>query len=164
MPDMLCSLVNIPPMGDLLDRLREEGITIRRANPWEISKVHRFIREHFTEGWVDETTVAFSHQPVTCFVAVHGEEIIGFADYECTRRNYFGPTGVNDAYRGKGIGKALLLAALHGLRGIGYTYAVIGDAGPVDFYSKVLGAIKIDIGDGRGIYTISEDPGLADLK
>lgn len=164
MPDMLCSLINLPPMGEVLDRLRQEGITIRRPNPWEQSKLQRFILEHFSEGWADETIVAFSHQPVTCYVAIHGDEIIGFADYECTRKNYFGPTGVNDAYRGKGVGKALLVAALHGLRGLGYTYAVIGDAGPVDFYSRVLGATIIEMGDGRGIYTLTEDPGLADLR
>ena len=164
MPDMLVSLVTIPPLGGMLDKLRDQGITIRRANPWERSKVLGFIAAHFGDGWVGETEVALAKQPVTCFVAMDGEKVIGFADYECTRKDYFGPTGVDPAYRGKGIGGALLIAALHGLRGLGYTYAVIGDAGPVDFYAKTVGAIPINLGDGRGIYTITEDPGLADLR
>ena len=158
MPDMLCSLLQIPPMGELMNRLREENIHIRRPNPWEKKELSDFIVEHFSEGWKHETDVAFSHQPVTCFIALDGNKIIGFADYECTRKNYFGPTGVNPEYRGKGVGKALFLAALHGLADLGYTYGIIGDAGPVNFYKKCVGAIEIPLGDGRGIYTMKEDP------
>ncbi len=158
MPDLLCSLVRIPPLDDLLDKLRSDNIHIRRANPWEQAKLRRFILEHFSEGWADECLVGFTHQPASVYIALHGDEIIGFGAYECTRRNYFGPTGVNEAYRGKGIGKALFLACLFGLQEMGYAYAIIGDAGPVDFYKKAVGAIDIPLGDRRGIYTIKEEP------
>ncbi|CAN5439360.1 GNAT family N-acetyltransferase [soil metagenome] len=164
MPDMLCSLLQIPPIGELLEHLRAEDIYIRRPNPWEQTALREFITAHFSQGWADETSVAFAHQPVTAFVAMQRGKIIGFAAYECSRRDYFGPTGVDPALRGKGVGKALFLAALHGLRELGYTYAVIGDAGPVNFYRACSGAIDIPFGDGKGVYTLKEDPGISSLK
>jgi hypothetical protein len=50
-----------------------------------------------------------------------------------------------------GIGKALLIAAMRGLADMGYAYAVIGAAGPVEFYTRTLGAIPIP-GSSPGIY------------
>jgi GNAT superfamily N-acetyltransferase len=164
MPDMLCSLLEIPPMGELLDGLQTKGITIRRPNPWEATPLREFTLRHFSQGWADEVAVAFYHQPVTCYVAMREKAILGFAAYECSRRNYFGPTGVDESCRGLGVGRALFLASLHGLREIGYTYAIIGDAGPVDFYRKAVGAVVIPFGDGRGIYTAKDDAGLRALR
>lgn len=162
MSDMICSLIDLPPLAGKLDALRQQDITIRRPHPWEQTRLRDFILKHFTQGWADETSVAFHRQPVTAYVALRGgREIIGFAAYECSRRDYFGPTGVDPAWQGKGIGRVLFIAALRGLRELGYTYAIIGDAGPTDFYRRVVGAEEINIGDGKGIYTIKEEPGLS---
>ena len=46
-----------------------------------------------------------------------------------TAKAFFGPTGVDETYRGKGIGKALLLVCLHDMYAQGYAYGIIGDAG-----------------------------------
>ena len=162
MPDMICSLIHLPASREIFTALRDQGVHIRRVNPWEKSKLCDFIRTHFSQGWIDETDVALSRQPVTCYVAVHNGQIIGFANYECSRRSYFGPTGVDPAWRGKGIGKALLFAALRGLRELGYTYAIIGDAGPVDFYRATVGAMPLTFGDGRGVYSMQDDPAFLD--
>jgi len=54
--------------------------------------------------------------------------------------------------QGRGIGTALLLACLWGLRELGYVYGVIGGAGPVEFYEKAVGAIVISDSE-PGIYT-----------
>ena len=54
--------------------------------------------------------------------------------------------------RGNGIGTALLLASLWGLRELGYVYGVIGGAGPVDFYEGAVGAFEIPDSE-PGIYT-----------
>jgi len=77
--------------------------------------------------------------------------VIGFAGHECTRKAFFGPTGVAEDERGRGIGTALLIASLWGLRELGYVYAVIGNAGPVDFYERAIGAIVIPDSE-PGIY------------
>lgn len=57
--------------------------------------------------------------------------------------SFFGPTRVLDEYQGQGIGKALLIKSLEGLRELGYAYAVIGSVGPVEFYAKCCNAIII---------------------
>lgn len=143
MPDLLVPLYKLPTVADKVDALRAEGIVIRRAYPFDLSRVRRFITRHFSEGWADETEAAFARQPITCWIAVHEKRVIGFACVDATAKGMFGPTGVDRAFRGKGIGAALLLVALHGLRETGYAYGVIGGAGPVDFYVKCAGAILI---------------------
>ena len=108
--------------------------------------------DNFSRNWADEISVGFAHQPISVFVATIEREIVGFAGYECTRRGFFGPTGVASAARGKGIGAVLLLEALAALREMGYVYAIIGAAGPVRFYQKTVGAIIIPDSE-PGIYT-----------
>jgi predicted N-acetyltransferase YhbS len=163
MADMLCSLIRLPALAGVLAPLREQGITVRRPNSWEQAKVRAFIEAHFSVGWADEVSVAFHSRPVTCFVAMHDKEIVGFAAYECTRRNYFGPTGVSKDWERRGIGKALLLAALHGLQDLGYTYAVIGSVSSVEYYEKTVGAVVIPFENGDGIYRLKEDPKFLSL-
>jgi len=143
MADMLVRLYDLPDAQGLLDELAGEEIVVRRAQPWELTAVRRFIEEHFSRGWADETTLGFARQPISVFIAQEGRRMVGFAAYECTARNFFGPMGVDEAYRKRGIGAALTLACLHALREMGYGYAIIGAAGPEDFYAKVCGAEPI---------------------
>jgi GNAT superfamily N-acetyltransferase len=147
MPDMLVNLLKLPS----LDRLNDEGINIRRAQPFEITSVRKFIEQNFSIAWADEISVGFANKPVTVVIATRDSRVIGFAGYECTRRAFFGPTGVAEGERGQGIGSALLIASLWGLRELGYVYGIIGGAGPTDFYEKTVGAIVIP-DSGPGIY------------
>lgn len=140
MPDMLVSLLNLPDCQEDIQKLKSEGINIRRVQPYEVSVLTRFIKSKFNNAWADEASNAFTHQPVTCFIATHEKKIIGFAAYECTRRNFFGPTGVNPDYRGRNIGKVLYLACLRAMYDMGYAYAIIGGVGPAEFYTKCAGA------------------------
>ncbi|MCE5321780.1 GNAT family N-acetyltransferase [bacterium] len=142
MADMLVNLLNLPEDTGVA-QLKQDGILIRRVKPFELSILRRFIIENFSERWADEASVSLKHDPATCFIATHEGQIIGFAAYECTTRDYFGPTGVNEKARGKGVGKALLLACMHAMREMGYVYAIIGGAGPTGFYSKACGAVPI---------------------
>jgi len=152
MPDMLVRLYRLPALDGAMERMRQEGITLRRAQPYERRVVTGFIEKHFPAAWADETLVAFAHQPVTAFIALSDNRIVGFGAYECTRRGYFGPTGVAEEFRGRGIGYALLLACLHGMWEMGYAYAIIGGAGPVDFYRRAVNAELIE-DSVPGIYT-----------
>ena len=100
--------------------------------------------------------IEYRDPPKGVFIAVRKEpkqkaEVLGFACYDATVKGFFGPTGVAKAERGKGIGVALLLATLHGMKDEGYGYGVIGGAGPVDFYKKCCGAIPIE-GSSPGVY------------
>jgi len=145
MPDLLVNLLNLTAFEEPKD------FVVRRAQPFEISAVRSFVARNFSESWADEVSVGFARQPISVYVATMDHQLVGFSAYECTRRGFFGPTGVLDDARGKGIGKALLLASLWGLREMGYVYAIIGAAGPVHFYQKTVGAIIIP-GSEPGIY------------
>ena len=110
--------------------------------PFEITHLRNFALT-FSSYWADEVMNAFAHQPPTCFIATHERKIVGFSAYECTRRDYFGPTGVSPDFRGKGIGRVLLLECLRAMYELGYVYAIMGGVGPADFYAKCVGATPI---------------------
>jgi predicted N-acetyltransferase YhbS len=148
---MLVPLLNLPPLAPVIGEMEAAGIVIRRVLPHELSRVCDFARTHFAAGWADEISVGFANKPTSVFIALKDGRIVGFGAYECTHRAFFGPTGVAESERGAGIGKALLFACLWGLREMGYAYAVIGAAGPVDFYAKTVGATVIP-NSSPGIY------------
>ena len=160
MPDMLVNLLRLPPVERALEEMRAAGVVVRRAQPWELTQVREFVTDNFKQAWADEISVGFARQPVTVFVALREGRLVGFAAYECTRRNFFGPTGVLERERGRGVGRALLLAALGGLRELGYAYAVIGGVGPADFYERAVGARLIP-DSSPGVYA---DPLRPDAK
>jgi predicted N-acetyltransferase YhbS len=143
MPDMLVNLLRLPALAPELEGLGAFGVSVRRAQPWELTAVRGFVAEQFDARWADEISVGFARQPVSVYVAVREGRLLGFAAYECTRRNFFGPTGVAEAERGRGVGRALLLASLWALREMGYAYAIIGGVGPAGFYERAVGATLI---------------------
>lgn len=143
MPDMLVPLLKLPPLEPVLDAMRSQNVIIRRAHPFEITPIREFILAEFGAGWADEVTPCYSRQPVSLYIALRSGKVIGFGAYEATCRNFFGPTGVAQAERGRGIGTALLLACLWGLREMGYAYGIIGGAGPTAFYEKTVNATVI---------------------
>ena len=71
MADMLVALYRLPDDRELVEKLKSEGINIRRVHPYEISILRSFVQKSFGEGWADEAMNAFSHQPPTCFIATH---------------------------------------------------------------------------------------------
>ena len=151
MADLLVRLYDLPPPGPALEALGAAGIIVRRAAAAERSAVVEWVRAHGSPGWADECAAAFARLPLACFVAVEDDKLIGFACYEATYRDFFGPELVHPERRGRGVGKALLLAALHAMRGEGYAYAIIGWASSIDFYRRAVGAVVID-GSEPGIY------------
>ncbi len=148
---MLVPLYKLPPREMGAASVRDAGIVLRRAHPFEQTPVADFIRTHFSQGWADEAAVTFARQPITTFLAVEDKKILGFAAFEATRKAFFGPTGVAKEQRRRGIGKALLIESLWGLHDLGYAYGIIGAAGPVDFYHQAVGAVVIE-GSTPGIY------------
>jgi hypothetical protein len=143
MPDMLVPLLKLPPLEPSLTQMRENGVVLRRALPFELRLVQRFVEREFAATWADEIAVGFANKPSTVYIALREGNLVGFGAYECTCRGFFGPTGVLESERGTGIGKALLLACLWGLREMGYAYGIIGGAGPTEFYTRVAGATVI---------------------
>jgi len=143
MPDMLVPLLKLPCLEPIKEQMREAGIVIRRALPHEAGLIRAFVEEHFGALWAEEIAVCYANKPTTMLIALRNGRLTGFSAYECTHRGFFGPTGVLESERGKGVGKALLIAGLWGLREMGYAYGIIGGAGPVEFYEKSIGATVI---------------------
>lgn len=157
---MLVRLYDLPESRSLYERVEESGVILRRPGAYEKHLVEAFVRQHFSPKWVSELQVAFARQPISCFIATKNQEVLGFACYETTGRGYFGPTGVGEAARGLGLGKALLFKALEAQREAGYAYAFIGGVGPKEFYAKAVGAVEIQ-GSDPGVYVdILPEPSL----
>jgi GNAT superfamily N-acetyltransferase len=151
MSDLLVKLYDLPDSRKSCEALAQAGVEIRRAIAPEKHHVLAWVGAKFSKGWVSECDAAFAHSPCACLVAVKNSLIVGFACYDATARGFFGPIGVDDALRGTGLGKALTLRALEAMREAGYGYAIIGWAGPVDFFKKTAGATVIE-GSEPGIY------------
>jgi ribosomal protein S18 acetylase RimI-like enzyme len=165
--DLLVRLYALPPLAPRLDAVAGAGVTVRRALASERHVVVDFARAHGSAGWASEVEVAFARRPLGCFVAVEraagapgaaaagypsaAEALIGFACIEATAPGFFGPQAVRPDRRGRGVGAALLLAALHALAAEGHAYAIVGWASELDFYRKVAGAVPI-AGSEPGIY------------
>lgn len=149
--DMLVKLYELKRDPALDGRMVSQGVVIRRVLAPELPALTSWIEPRFGAGWAAEATVATMRQPTTCFIAIKDEQLIGFACHEATAKGFFGPTGVDQAARGKGVGHALLLETLLDMHAQGYAYGVIGGAGPVEFYRKSVGAIPIE-GSVPGIY------------
>jgi GNAT superfamily N-acetyltransferase len=149
--DMLVKLYALPDSRPAYDQLLGAGIVMRRALAPEKHKVTAWVRQTFSEAWASETEVAFSRQPVSCFIAIQQKKIVGFACHDATCPNFFGPTGVDPKAQKNGIGKALLFACLEAMKHQGFGYAIIGGVGPAEFYAKAVGAVAIE-GSEPGIY------------
>ena len=164
MPDLLVRLYDLPSGAAVTEALAAEGIAVRRAVASERATVVAFAREHGSEGWAGECEAAFARQPLACFVAVarglseksagyrrDADTLIGFSAYDAACKGFFGPELVDPAWRGRGVGRALVSAALEAMRADGYGYAIIGWASAIDFYRRAVGATVIE-GSEPGIY------------
>jgi len=148
MPDMLVRLYALPNHHKPL----KGGYVVRRAAAYDKSVILQWISQHFSTQWASEADVTFFHQPISCFIALHQDRVVGFACYEATCRGYFGPGGVLEVHRGRGLGTILLLECLRSMKEMGYAYAIIGGVGPKEFYAKAVGATEIP-DSTPGIYT-----------
>jgi GNAT superfamily N-acetyltransferase len=147
LPDLLVPLYDLPAAPEL------NGLWVGRPLSHQAPSVLSFIRDNFSNGWKAEAGAAFGSVPPTIIVAANraSGELAGFCCWDCTAKGFLGPIGVHDGFRGKGVGKAVVIAVLHSMREAGYGYAVIGAAGPVEFFRRICDARIIE-GSTPGIY------------
>ena len=158
MTDMLVKLYALPELAPHVTTLAQSGIEIRRAHPSERYVLSAWVHEHFEDSsWAVGCEVALERQPVSCYLAIKkrqrqmpgtnpydlpDEVLLGFACYDVASKGMFGPLGVDEKYRGQGIGTALLLACLYAMKEE-YAYAVIGWVSSEEFYARAAGATVI---------------------
>lgn len=119
---------------------------IRRANSKDENNIVNFVDKNFSKEWSQTIRTAFLLDDPSIYIVYDNyKEIIGFAAFDIykNRKCYFGPMGVTKSNRIKGIGYALLHHCLKDMKEIGYEYAVIGGAGPIEFYEKACNAVVI---------------------
>ena len=150
MHDMLVRLYDLPSLEDALEVSTRQGVVVRPALSLEKPRVVEWVQANFPV-WTAETEAAFCRAPVSCFLAVRDQDLLGFACHDATCKNFFGPTGLLEKERGRGLGRVLLLATLHAQRAQGYAYSIIGGVGPAEFYAKTVGAVPIE-GSTPGVY------------
>lgn len=153
MSDMLVKLYCLE-QRDYEGKLADEGISIKRALIPDKNRILDFVRKNFEEAWVNECEYALFNSPITCYIAVKNKNIIGFACYDATAKDFFGPIGVMENEQGTGVGKALLHRTLNSMKESGYAYAIIGWVGDaINFYKKEVHAIEIiDSEPNRSVY------------
>lgn len=150
--DMLVKLYRLKEKPELCEKMKAQGVSIKRAMAADTGRVVQFVKNNFGDGWAHECAYAMTSHPISCFVAVRAKRVIGFACYDASAKNFFGPTGVIEDYRGLGVGEALLRACLTAMKNDGYGYAIIGWADDaMKFYEKTVGATAI-LDSFPGIY------------
>ncbi|MCB2181925.1 MAG: GNAT family N-acetyltransferase [Desulfobulbaceae bacterium] len=140
MPDLIVKLYGLPDERPRFAQLKKEGVVIRRAMACDKHQVVKWVQETFGKLWASECDVAFTNHPASCFLATKSRKPVGFACYDSSMKNFFGPIGVVEDFRGKGIGTALLLQCLQAMAANGYAYAIIGDVELTKFYQKTVHA------------------------
>ncbi len=123
------------------ERLRAQGITIRRLTPADAEAFQASMARDWSWFWQVEAGRTLRRQPISTFIALAGEDIIGFASYDATGPGQFGPMGVAPTRRGLGIGAVLLKRCLADMRERGYVVADIQWVGPIAFYARTVGAV-----------------------
>jgi ribosomal protein S18 acetylase RimI-like enzyme len=133
-----------------LDIIKKEPLSKKgeykyeRVQPDDFDRTYNFVKQHFPDGtWPEEVKSSFKLDPPTTFIAKDTKnEIVGWATYNIFFPGSFGPTGVLDSLRGKGIGTELLLWCLWDIEQSGLDRCEIMwvDGENVKFYSKVIGA------------------------
>ena len=121
------------------------GIAIREPIGAEYIPMERWVEPHMPAPWLDEARAAQCNRPVSVFTATGTQQLLGFACYGVTARCFVGPIGVIDSAGGKGLGRALLLACLTGIRKMGYGYVIADYVGAADFFifRHVAGTFEI---------------------
>ncbi|MGM9988469.1 MAG: GNAT family N-acetyltransferase [Bacillaceae bacterium] len=119
---------------------------IRKVTMNDKENLIHFVENQFSTGWAETIKGAFLVDEPSVYIAFDSKgDIVGFAAYDVykNRKCYLGPMGVSTSNRIKGLGYSLLHHCLKDMQAIGYEYAIIGGAGPIEFYEKACHAVVI---------------------
>ncbi|MCA0969215.1 GNAT family N-acetyltransferase [Halobacillus litoralis] len=140
--DLHCDLTTLPT---------EMAGPVHRVDRSEKEALLSWIRNQFGERWASQVEQAYENrQDPPVFIYQKEGHIHGFACYDVFdhRNGWFGPMGTSNDHREKGVGRALLIHALHKMKQAGYKEVIIGQAGPIEFYEKCCRAELIPLEQG----------------
>ena len=139
--DMIVSLYNLPNVKI------NTNVKVSKAFVSDLDQILEFVDKEVPDhqGWKKEIQYSTMQSPIKLVVATKNGELLGFACYDSSAKGFFGPIGVKNSERGKGIGAALLLKTLEYMKNDGYAYAIIGWVSEaIGFYEKTVGAKLIE--------------------
>ncbi len=119
---------------------------VRKVKHNDFDELVKYVEHNFSYEWSQTIKDGFKSRNPSIYIALNNEgEIIGFAAFDVykNKKCYFGPMGVSESNRINGIGYSLLHHCLKDMKEIGYEYAIIGGAGPIEFYEKACNAVVI---------------------
>lgn len=133
--DMKADLLEASAPGSLAE------ISVERVSELDES-LERFLSTEFGPAIAWEIGHGLVSDPAVVRIARSRDTILGFTACEINNAGLgtFGPQGVAEAHRGRGIGTLLLRHSLADLRELGFTHARIPWVSSTDYYEKTCGA------------------------
>ncbi|MEM0322091.1 MAG: GNAT family N-acetyltransferase [Thermoprotei archaeon] len=128
-------------------RFEKNGFTF--GPPDNVEALLGFVEANFGLNWKRETEESLKYGGV--IQAKNGVNIAGFADYSGFEETWFGPIGVAEQYRERGIGSELLFAALTRMRERGVCHATIPWTEHLTFYGQTDAIVGV-----RNLYIMSK--------
>lgn len=116
---------------------------LKRAESYDFEGVYNFVLTEFNQGWANNIKKGFNMENIPIYIATLDDEIIGFGAYDLIGKSLFRPMGIKKDNRTKQVGYSILHSCLKDMKSIGYKYAIISEAGPIEFYEKSCGAVLI---------------------
>lgn len=119
---------------------------VRKVKNNDLNRLVKFVEYNFSYEWSQTIKDGFLLSEPSIYIATDTEEeIVGFAAFDVyqNKKCYFAPMGVSMSNRINGVGYSLLHHCLKDMKDIGYEYAIIGGAGPIEFYEKACNAVVI---------------------
>ncbi len=118
---MDCNLLNlrIPEWVQQREReLQAEGLIVEHYRPQLIPALFRFLRQEFPGDWQRYARDAIARieqgdTPTRLWIAHERGDVVGYSHFEGER---FGPIGVSQSQRGRGIGQVLMYRTLEAMR------------------------------------------------
>jgi predicted N-acetyltransferase YhbS len=117
--------------------LLEEGYSFQAALHEQKEEVTQWIRSNFGPFWSYEVSEAFRHSTPSVTLALKGGKMVGFSAHGALELDWFGPIGVVEGERRKGIGSVLLFKSLINMREEGRRSATIPCGSNLLFFSQI---------------------------
>ncbi|MCD5323387.1 MULTISPECIES: GNAT family N-acetyltransferase [Pontibacillus] len=134
-------------LGDYVHKTFTPYNKIRRANLSDLPALEDYVLQEFGERWLEHINHSYNMDVIPILLAEQNGSIIGFACYDLVhnQKGLFGPMGTSKDKRFQFVGRELLDTCLIEMAKLRYQYAIIGEAGPVEFYEKACNAKLIPL-------------------
>lgn len=133
---------NLPDdMVNKSEKLLKNGVIFRNCETSDFLDLKVFVQKHFSGGWTSNVINAFRRgiENKTLMICELDDEIIGYSQININDEiGRFGPIGINESFRGKGLGGVLLHHTLQNMKARGYKVAYFEwtSGSNISFYSN----------------------------